>query len=638
MSEIRYGSVCSGVEAASLAWGKLGWKPVFFAEVEPFPCAVLQQRFNATKPLHPLDPAEASDEKDRKMRESWLRQINKLPDTGIVPNLGDFTKIKGQDYVGAVDLLVGGTPCQDLSVAGKRAGFGDIEKRDEDNAEKTRSSLALDFVRLAYEAKCRFFLWENVPGAFSSNGGRDFATLLSWFVGYRIEPPRGGWKSSGLAKNRRPDRFGVAWRVLDAQFTRVPGFPFAVPQRRRRVFALGCLGDWERAAAILLEPDRLSWDTPPRIRTRETLARDTGAGSAQTVRMRAGCDGGGKGALIGDNLSHTLQTGNDQTLVEFAEESANCLEASSYKGPAGTWNERTIVSQFWDGGQVAGSVTCSSNNALEPDKGRLQAVIANGASYGGREMDEISGPVTTHESGVRGDMKLVVGSFMGGQGAKAGSIGYSDELSPSLKAQPSGGNQVPDVVCFQQNARDEVRQMNGDGAIAGALAAEQGMKQQNYVCYDGQGRENGAISGTLTGDHNNRVTDFAQLAVSPTLEAKMYIKNQLQDASKYQAVAIAENVIGRQAENGGNGIGAQEEIAYTQNATGVMGVCQKTVRRLTPIEAERLMGHPDNHTRISWQGKPEEECPDAPRYKAEGNSMAANCMEWIGRRIEEFEE
>ena len=189
---MRYASVCSGVEAASLAWGKLGWTPVFFAEVEPFPCAVLQQRFNATKPLHPLDPAEATDEKDRKMRESWMKQINKLPDTGTVPNLGDFTKIKGQDYVGAIDLLVGGTPCQDLSVAGKRAGFGDIEKRDEDNAEKTRSSLALDFVRLAYEARCKYFVWENVPGAFSSNGGRDFATLLSWFVGYHIEPPRGG--------------------------------------------------------------------------------------------------------------------------------------------------------------------------------------------------------------------------------------------------------------------------------------------------------------------------------------------------------------------------------------------------------------------------------------------------------------
>jgi DNA (cytosine-5)-methyltransferase 1 len=294
---MRYASVCSGVEAASLAWMPLGWTPVFFAEVEPFPCAVLQQRFNATKPLHPLDPAEATDEKDRKMRESWKKQLDKLPDAGTIPNLGDFTKINGEDYVGTVDLLVGGTPCQDLSVAGKRAGFGDIEKRDEDNAKKTRSSLAIDFVRLAYETGCRFFVWENVPGALSCNGGRDFSTLLSWFVGYRIEPPKGGWKNSGIAKNRRRDRFGVAWRVLDAQFTRTPLFPHAVPQRRRRVFLVGCLGDWERAATILLEPDRLCWDTPPRIKTRKEAPGDTGTGSAQTVRMRAGCEGGGQGSI-----------------------------------------------------------------------------------------------------------------------------------------------------------------------------------------------------------------------------------------------------------------------------------------------------------------------------------------------------
>ena len=132
---IRYGSVCSGVEAASLAWHHLGLEPVFFAEVEPFPCAVLQQRFDATKPLCPLDPEEATDEKDRKMRESWLKQINKLPDTGTVPNLGDFTKIKGNDYVGTIDLLVGGTPCQDLSVAGKRAGFGN--RKDGEEGKKT---------------------------------------------------------------------------------------------------------------------------------------------------------------------------------------------------------------------------------------------------------------------------------------------------------------------------------------------------------------------------------------------------------------------------------------------------------------------------------------------------------------------
>lgn len=157
---IRYGSVCSGVEAATLAWAPLGWECKFVSEVEPFPCAVLQQRFDATKPLRPLDPEEASDDADRAMRKAWGNETNKLPDGGTLPNLGDFTKIRKDDYDGDIDLLVGGTPCQDLSIAGQRAGF-----------EGARSGLAIDFVRLAYELGTRWLVWENVPGALSSNGG-----------------------------------------------------------------------------------------------------------------------------------------------------------------------------------------------------------------------------------------------------------------------------------------------------------------------------------------------------------------------------------------------------------------------------------------------------------------------------------
>ena len=269
---MRYGSVCSGVEAATLAWHPLGWQPVFFAEVEPFPCAVLQQRFDATKPLRPLDPAEAVDDKDRAMRESWLKQINKLPNTGTIPNLGDFTKIKKDDYDGNIDLLVGGTPCQDLSVAGKRAGF-----------DGHRSSLALDFVRLAYELGARWFVFENVPGIFSSNGGVDFAALLSLFCGREIGIPKQGFARAGFVCPDRADRFGLAWRVLDAQYTRTPLFPFAVPQRRRRCFIVGCLGHWERAAEVLLDHKSVSWNPPQRFRARERVAPSTERGTGETI-------------------------------------------------------------------------------------------------------------------------------------------------------------------------------------------------------------------------------------------------------------------------------------------------------------------------------------------------------------------
>ena len=205
---MRYGSICSGVEAASLAWRHLGWTPAFFSEVEPFPAAVLMQRLGAMKPLRPLDPDAASDEKDRKQRLSWQSLIAEMPDGGTIPNLGDFTLIKKDDYDGQIDLLVGGTPCQDLSIAGKRLGFGG-----------KRSVLALDFVRLCFETGTRWVLWENVPAALSSRRGEDFGRFVSLLCGWNVPVPESGWRKCGIV-TPAPGGFGVAWRVLDSQFTR----------------------------------------------------------------------------------------------------------------------------------------------------------------------------------------------------------------------------------------------------------------------------------------------------------------------------------------------------------------------------------------------------------------------------------
>lgn len=172
-----YGSVCSGLEAASVAWHPLGWRARWFAEIAPFPSAVLAHH--------------------------WPE----------VPNLGDFTTI-GPQY-GNVDILVGGTPCQSFSVAGTgRAGLDD-----------PRGILALEFLRLARRNGARWVVWENVPGALWSHRGRDARDVLRAFV------------DAG---------YGIAWRVLDAQWLRVP-------QRRRRLFVVGYLGDWRPAVAVLFE-------------------------------------------------------------------------------------------------------------------------------------------------------------------------------------------------------------------------------------------------------------------------------------------------------------------------------------------------------------------------------------------------
>lgn len=214
---MRYLSLCSGVEAASVAWKGLGWTPVAFSEVAPFPCSVLKHHF---------------------------------PD---VPNLGDMTRIRGGFFRGSVDLLVGGTPCQGFSIAGKRGGLADI-----------RSGLAMHLVRLVAEIKPKWFLWENVPGAFSTAAGRDFGTFVRALddVGYHL-----------------------AWRVLDAQF-------FGVPQRRRRIFLVGHSGDWRHPAAVFFEPGCLRRYSPTGGKKRQDVTQALtgclGAGGADDNRAQAG--------------------------------------------------------------------------------------------------------------------------------------------------------------------------------------------------------------------------------------------------------------------------------------------------------------------------------------------------------------
>ena len=172
-----YGPVCSGIESATIAWQPLGWRAAWFAEIEPFCCALLDHYYDT-------------------------------------PNLGDLTGLLDGRLDGhpSIDLLVGGTPCQSFSIAGRRAGLDD-----------PRGNLALQFCRLARALRPRWLVWENVPGVLSSAGGRDFGAVLGALVelGY-----------------------GLAYRVLDAQY-------FGVPQRRRRVFIAGYLGDFRRAAAVL---------------------------------------------------------------------------------------------------------------------------------------------------------------------------------------------------------------------------------------------------------------------------------------------------------------------------------------------------------------------------------------------------
>ena len=200
---MRYVSLFSGIEAATVAWEPLGWEPLCFAVFDEFPSAVLAERY---------------------------------PD---VPNVGDVTKAKWKKYRGKCDLVVGGSPCQSFSIAGKREGL------------QGESGLMFEYIRAVREIRPRWFLWENVPGALSSEGGEAFRQLLS-------EMDKLG--------------YGLAWRILDAQF-------FGVAQRRRRLFLVGRLGACP-PIGVLVEPDSLRGDTASSREERARLAAAAGRGAS----------------------------------------------------------------------------------------------------------------------------------------------------------------------------------------------------------------------------------------------------------------------------------------------------------------------------------------------------------------------
>lgn len=340
-----YLSVCSGIEAASIAWKSLGFKPIGFSEIEKFPCAVLQERFPNVK------------------------------------NYGDMTEYESWTGIEAIDILVGGTPCQSFSVAGKRGGTNDV-----------RGRLMYSYLGIVEKYKPRWVVWENVPGVLSSGKGLDFASFL------------GGLEKCG---------YGWDYRVLDAQF-------FGVPQRRRRVFVVGHIGNrCDLAAKVLFE--------------QESLRRNIKKGKTEEK-------------------------------------------------------------------EITGTLT---------------------SGFGARGLDM-------------------------------------------------------------------------DGIASGQYAID---------VYVVNGRQNPVTSKNITGmldtnGHTNTVFSTSSFG-------------------GYQ-----DGVGTLRSSGGDNGYGSEN-----------LTVQKKRVRRLTPVECERLQGFPDNWTQIEWSGKGAEYCPDSHRYKAIGNSMAVPVMKWIGARI-----
>lgn len=361
---MKYISICSGIEAASVAWKPLGWEAVAFAEIEPFPNAVLAHHY---------------------------------PD---VPNLGDITKVDWRKYHGTVDLVVGGTPCQSFSVAGRREGM--------DGA----SGLVREYFRLLAEVRPRWFVWENVPGVLSSGGGRDFPFILNT------------WKNIG---------YSTCWRVLDAQY-------FGVPQRRRRVFAVGYLGDWRPAAAVLFEPESLRGDPPPRRKARE---EDSGR-----AEKRAGTashwDGGPHPSLSQSNNTGSIGMSNQEL---FSQRGAGlvCFPTVTSKWAKGCGGP--------SGDECQNLVYCIAGNMADRETNMNGAGITEGKTYALNATDRHAVAFVQNQRGEVRDLHDVAGAIQAEPGMKQQTFAcVSLNASGAGTNRPTGQCNELDFCLPTQNA------------------------------------------------------------------------------------------------------------------------------------------------------------------------------------------
>jgi DNA (cytosine-5)-methyltransferase 1 len=346
---VIYGSVCSGVAPQTQAWSELGWKCAWFAEIEPFPSAVLKYRFPYVPNHGDFTKLYATDSElvasgTRSLVNTHSRESSGNGEYAGSGSGRDLDADGGRIFVSPIDVLVGGTPCQSFSVAGKRAGLDD-----------PRGNLTIEFARLAQRLRPRWLVWENVPGVLSIDDGRTFGAFLGILgeLGY-----------------------GVAYRVLDAQY-------FGVAQRRRRVFVVGHLGDWRRAAAVLFERESLSGNPAPSRETRQRLAGSIACG--------LGDDGELARALTAVHTATGRLDCNEQTFV------ATAFSAKDHGADASE--------------EVSPTLRAGGFDKSHANSGNWMAV-----------------------------------AFSAGQSSEAGSLGLREEQSPTLRGAVSGTNQVPAMM------------------------------------------------------------------------------------------------------------------------------------------------------------------------------------------------
>lgn len=542
----------------------------------------------------------------------------------------------------------------------------------------------------------RYLVWENVVGAFSSNKGKDFAAVLEEIIKIvepeapGIEVPEKGWPTWGGYHDEVGGRWSVVWRTHDAQY-------WGVPQRRRRISVVADLGG-DTASEIQFDSESLSGDIAESGAQGEGPAEAAEAGFnpavARSLTARAdgspcadrgpnivcsphqgGCDGGGKGALVQTEKSGTLGTGNDQTIFCLQGNGIDSADTAGCNGKG--WRENACYTL----NTIDRPAVCAEVRCLTPWEAQSARVY---------DQDGVWHSLNANENGGMARDSVLCAGFKAGQGARAGGIGYCEEVSPTLAATPSGTNQTPAVVApvaysFDSLSSNSMKSKNphsgcrevdvaktldttdptpskSQGGIAvvapaveldmthacdvirecgeqvPALQARMGTgeNQVPLTYQDVTGTLSpGAHAGSYNGQdaYNDMLVCGATPDVAHALRAKANCANR-EDAETYICSAVdCRN--GQESDVGGT---LQARTGHTLNANGVVR-SNMVVRRLTPVECERLQGFPDHWTDIGeWRdekGKKHKDA-DGPKYKALGNSIALPFWDWMLRRMARY--
>ena len=591
-----------------------------------------------------------------------------------VKHYGDVSAISGADLP-PVDIITFGSPCQDMSIAGKRDGL-----------DGSRSSLFYEAIRIVKEMRCktngekpRFIVWENVPGAFSSNKGQDFKAVLEAVIGVKEPaasvpaPEKKGWPDADYYVG---DGWSVAYRVFDAQW-------WGVPQRRKRIYLVADFAD-QSAPEILFNSEGLS-----RYSAEGFRAWQRAAAGAEGCTGEAGCNGAGGRICLNDQGGTQMDVSEDVTGTLRAQEHGHqpcvleaagfCTEHSADARSIGYEEERSPTLRA---GVVPAAIALENHPADSRVKisedGKVQTLTSRCGTGGGNVpmvMDavenSVESPVKEVENSPTVTLKIRSGCEGGGKGAiwqeeKSATLGcnndqtlfvpkcygvcskashsmmsdnphsgfYEAETSRTLDrsgGDPTcnqGGICVVEPVAFTQNQRDEVRDL---GEKSAALAAEPGMKQQTFVLQGnmiGRKDENGPqgdgvnedVCFTLDATDRHAVCapedvyamttgSYMQVAkeVAPTLMARDY-KDPTTIAP---APHLNEGVMGTVATgahpSGFNGQDAFNDRLVIDNPEAQLTPVTYTVRRLTPTECARLQGFPDWWCRDLGTENPTEE-------------------------------